>query len=615
MALDPVLNFAKVEVSTGYDDAATTVVLTAGEGAKLPDPSSAGAFNLVWWNSTDYPDPADDPNKEIVRCTARSTDTLTVARNQESSGASTKNTGSKTYKMAIALTKKMKDDIGKFQVYDAVVAATGGDYTTVGAAVTAGALSIFVKDGTYAEDAITLSANTHIVGETKKGTIINMQANGLTLADDILFENLTIQGNAGAGSSITVGAKIVNFKNVYFDNDGSANFVNASNDSAIVYLNDCTFDIPNTAAKRGIYSNNNCTVVAHNITLIGGGANSQHGMYFNGSDNKIIIDGLTVRGTWNVSSTTANPTVEVYAKGVISNFVNETASKILLTLYMHNVVTNIGDGPSSDFNLYYYMGKFVNCYFYDCTQNSSADDTFMTNVYVQNSFTTGTGGMSYLTNCYLPGFTMNWGRSNVVGGYIGGNLTLSTSADKTVFNGLEMNGNLTINSGCTDAAFVNFNFQDATQTITDNGTATVFINVRTKGSIFEKRYYYMKNTDGDAMAAGDLVRLKAVAAGNEVEHTTTGGDDMIFGMAVEAIANNAFGHIQVVGKTTLLKVNGTTDIAIGDFISTYTEAGIGKKASAGDTAIAIALEAYTTDNSSGVIDALLITPRKVGAVV
>ena len=149
MALDPVLNFAKVEVSTGYDDAATTVVLTAGEGAKLPDPSSAGAFNLVWWNSTDYPDPADDPNKEIVRCTARSTDTLTVARNQESSGASTKNTGGKTYKMAIALTKKMKDDIGAFQFFDAVVAASGGNYTTVGAAVTAGALSIYVKDGTY----------------------------------------------------------------------------------------------------------------------------------------------------------------------------------------------------------------------------------------------------------------------------------------------------------------------------------------------------------------------------------------------------------------------------------------------------------------------------------
>jgi len=58
-------------------------------------------------------------------------------------------------------------------------------------------------------------------------------------------------------------------------------------------------------------------------------------------------------------------------------------------------------------------------------------------------------------------------------------------------------------------------------------------------------------------------------------------------------------------------VNGTADIAIGDFISTYTSAGIGQKASAGETAIAIALEAYTDNDSLGVIDALIIPPRYV----
>lgn len=108
MALDPTANFAKVEVSTGYDASATSIVLTTGEGAKLPGTQN---YNLVWWNATDYPDPADDPNKEIVRVTARTTDTLTVTRNQESSGASTKNTGSKTYNMVLSITKKMIDDI------------------------------------------------------------------------------------------------------------------------------------------------------------------------------------------------------------------------------------------------------------------------------------------------------------------------------------------------------------------------------------------------------------------------------------------------------------------------------------------------------------------------
>lgn len=111
MALDPVLNFAECVVSTGYDAAATSIVLEAGDGAKLPAPSTDGAFNLVWFNATDYPNPANDPNVEIVRCTARSTDTLTVTRAQEGTDASTKNTGGKVYKMILGITKKMIDDL------------------------------------------------------------------------------------------------------------------------------------------------------------------------------------------------------------------------------------------------------------------------------------------------------------------------------------------------------------------------------------------------------------------------------------------------------------------------------------------------------------------------
>lgn len=111
MALDPVKNFAKCVVSLGYDDVATSIVLQAGDGAKLPTPATDGAFNLVWWNSTDYADPSDDPNKEIVRCTVRTTDTLTITRAQEGTTATTKNTVSKTYKMILAPTKKTIDDI------------------------------------------------------------------------------------------------------------------------------------------------------------------------------------------------------------------------------------------------------------------------------------------------------------------------------------------------------------------------------------------------------------------------------------------------------------------------------------------------------------------------
>ncbi len=108
MLLDPVINFGKVTVSIGYNASATSIVLTTGHGANLP---ATFSYNLVWWDSTTYADPADDPNVEIVRVTNRVTDTLTVVRAQEGTSATVKNIAGKTYKMILAFTKKMKDDI------------------------------------------------------------------------------------------------------------------------------------------------------------------------------------------------------------------------------------------------------------------------------------------------------------------------------------------------------------------------------------------------------------------------------------------------------------------------------------------------------------------------
>jgi hypothetical protein len=101
--MDAAKNFAKVTLSTGYSSAATTVVLNSGDGLKLP----AAPFNATWWNFTDFPDPSDDPNVEIVRVTAIATDTLTITRAQEATAAANHNTAGKTYKMIAGLTAKV----------------------------------------------------------------------------------------------------------------------------------------------------------------------------------------------------------------------------------------------------------------------------------------------------------------------------------------------------------------------------------------------------------------------------------------------------------------------------------------------------------------------------
>jgi len=117
MPFDPVRNFAKVNVSQGYDSTATVIQLALGEGNKLPDPETEGQYNLVWWNATDYSDPSDDPYKEIVRVIAKSGDQITILRGQEGTTAQNHNLPGKTYKMMLTLTKKTYEDLQTIEVY------------------------------------------------------------------------------------------------------------------------------------------------------------------------------------------------------------------------------------------------------------------------------------------------------------------------------------------------------------------------------------------------------------------------------------------------------------------------------------------------------------------
>jgi len=126
--LDPVTNFAKV-VPSLVNSVTTQVTLAAGNRALLPDIDILGEFNLVWWNWTDYKDPSDDPEKEIVRVVDfENEEGIVIERAQEGTQAYDHNTSGKVYKMILAPTKKTMDDIetaltrgtaGKLAVVDA----------------------------------------------------------------------------------------------------------------------------------------------------------------------------------------------------------------------------------------------------------------------------------------------------------------------------------------------------------------------------------------------------------------------------------------------------------------------------------------------------------------
>lgn len=185
-------NFAKVTVSTGYAAGAVTVVLASGHGAKLPQPSTDNEFNLVWWNNSDYGDPSDDPNKEIVRCTARTTDTLTVTRAQESTSDSLKNISGKTYRMALTITEKVIDDIidnlGASSTINVNQASHGFAVGDV--------LRSSGTDSEYAEAQADSSANAEVVGMITTVT----DANNYIITTSGLIDTAAAVPNQTAGT-------------------------------------------------------------------------------------------------------------------------------------------------------------------------------------------------------------------------------------------------------------------------------------------------------------------------------------------------------------------------------------------------------------------------------
>jgi len=60
--------------------AATTLNVSTGGGDVFP---STFPFLLTIWDETTYPDPTDDSTAEIVRCTNKTGNALTIVRGQE----------------------------------------------------------------------------------------------------------------------------------------------------------------------------------------------------------------------------------------------------------------------------------------------------------------------------------------------------------------------------------------------------------------------------------------------------------------------------------------------------------------------------------------------------
>lgn len=119
------LAYSLVATAPSPATSGTSLVVTAGQGTRFPDPGAAGysgGYNCLIWPADALPTPA---NSEVVRVTAVSTDTLTIARAQEGSVARTVIVGDQ---IAVVPSAKVLTDI---EGAAAEVATTDATVTTL----------------------------------------------------------------------------------------------------------------------------------------------------------------------------------------------------------------------------------------------------------------------------------------------------------------------------------------------------------------------------------------------------------------------------------------------------------------------------------------------------
>ncbi len=244
--MDSVSNFCKIVMATNYDAAATSIVLTAAQYAKLPQ---TAPFNLVWWNHTDYPSPEDDPSVEIVRVTAMNsgTYTLTVSRGQEGTTAAAHNTAGKEYWLINGITKYVMDAIQTSLDGKAALSHTHAESDVTGLTTDLAGKAASVH--THAESDITnlttdLSGKASTSHDHKRAVeiIVTAPATAVTTSDAVSFPAPSIingmnlvRAQARVDTAGTTNATTVQVRNMtkYSSNDALSTAVSIASGATI----------------------------------------------------------------------------------------------------------------------------------------------------------------------------------------------------------------------------------------------------------------------------------------------------------------------------------------------------------------------------------------------
>jgi len=275
--------------------------LSVGTNGQVITADSGEALGLKWATPATYTPPVTTTG-DIFIYGAASTTRLPVGTNDyilvPDSGES--------------LGLKWTPNTAAKRTYDAVVAASGGDYTTVGAALTAGAKSIFIREGTYVETTELSLQDCLLQGEGWGTTTLTI--NQLVGAqDNAVINDLTLAGAPNGSSQpsmVNVYGNDVTFNRVRFHMTNASTPTNknyAVHDEAQIKhgitFNDCVlkFDIndANVAGIGAVHGSSYNWKI--NDLLVEGGGNVTQVLDYQGTDG--VFDGIfSADGTLSYSA-------------------------------------------------------------------------------------------------------------------------------------------------------------------------------------------------------------------------------------------------------------------------------------------------------------------------
>lgn len=483
------------------------------------------------------------------------------------------------------------------------VAASGGDYTTLGAAITAASAGwiIQVLDATTESGAITSALNNlTIIGSNRTTSLVDMSSNLLTLSGTgITLTNL--------GFTVTTGGVVLSGANALYRNG----YISTT---GIPTANHVLMSGADPRLEGFYYEYTSATSLGGKTPILVSGANARITgcrLYTNGltaGGNLLNVTGAgAVIASSNFKCITSGQTVALRIAGqysLVSNCyvegVNNVNASGITTVNQDISITNCTIKG---------WGVGIN-------STASATNLSITNCNF-NIPSSGGCGFQNPNALNVATFTGNnfigAGASSSVGLKFNSSINRDVTVTGNTFYGLSTGITAGVNTGQSTGMSIQANaFIFCTTNHTVNAT---YHNVNVWGNSGlshkdEIEIITMKNTSGGTVNYGSCVILKP-STGDALEFTTTttASDPLIYGVAGDDIASNASGSVVLQGSAAgnLVRVDGSgTAIAAGDFITTSTTAGIGVKATAGQTAYAIALAAASTSTR---IKALLIRPR------